>query len=447
MKLMKRPWILILLLASQSPARVHATETLSTSVNLAFPSVQEGGGARAIALGSTYVGIAEGSTALLWNPAGLAHLGTPELALHHQSALLGAFQEIAVLALPLGKRNGLAFSGTYADQGAFEGRDALGAETAAYSNRAMGAALGWGFAVGEDLALGLGAKWNQQDLAGSALSAIAGDLGLLWSPSRTFSVGAAYSNFGPDVAGWPLAQGLRLGCSNYWNKGGPYQWMLGLSGEALSHSDNSVHLGLEGTLHQALALRAGYSFNSPNPEQPGGLRGWTAGAGVVLRDLSLDYAWVPLADLGSTQRVSLSYAFADHSKPDCLKSTQGPNETVLLFSDQDFAYTGAEESEVLSEVSQARLEQALRHISDVCGGSLRISGTTTLQGDSASKRAEGSRAANADQLRVTGERRVTLVRAYVHKHMSAARVSSLVSPYSQSNAKDAPTAIFQFIVY
>ena len=81
-------------LALQAP--LMAAETLGSASNLAFPAVQESGGARAIALGSTYVGVAEGSSSLLWNPAGLGRMEDPELAIHHQSGLLGSLQEIAV---------------------------------------------------------------------------------------------------------------------------------------------------------------------------------------------------------------------------------------------------------------------------------------------------------------------------------------------------------------
>ena len=65
------------------------------------------------------MGIAEGSAALLWNPAGSGNLLCPEIAIHHKSGLLGAYQETAVLGLPMGANNGFGASLNYGDNGGF----------------------------------------------------------------------------------------------------------------------------------------------------------------------------------------------------------------------------------------------------------------------------------------------------------------------------------------
>ena len=301
-------WMLVAALAQTAPGR--ALEDLKAAAGFAFPSVQEGASARAIALGSTYVGIAEGSAALLWNPAGLSTLQRPEIALHHTSALLGAIQEIAVLGLPLSHGDSLGLALSYEDNGAFEGRDATGAQTGDYRAGAFGANLGWGIALPEGLSLGLAVKANHRDLAGQGANAFAGDFGMLWSPCPELSLGAAYTNLGPDVEGSHLAQGLRLGLSSTLYKGFNHQWVGAVSGEALSYGDSSLHFGLEHTFYRLLSLRGGYAFSLSRP-QAAGLLGWTLGGGVQLNRLSLDYAFVPLAALGNMQRVSLTYAFGE----------------------------------------------------------------------------------------------------------------------------------------
>lgn len=291
-----------------------AAEDLLYGASYAFPSVQEGGGARAIAMGSTYVGIAEGSSAILWNPAGLAGMTFSEVALHHNSALAGAIQEIAVLGLALGRGNGLAASLTYEDNGSYEGRDGSGARLPDYSSRAYGLGLAWGLALPAGLSLGIGAKVNRQDLAGTASSAFAADFGALWSIDPLFTIGAAYTNFGPDVDGRRLAQGIRLGVSSELFQGSNYQWTLALSEESMTFGADSLHLGAEHLLHRFLALRAGYLFNVAKP-QAAGLLGWTFGGGIQFPQFCIDYAFVPLAELGGMQRVSLTYAFGQLSGP------------------------------------------------------------------------------------------------------------------------------------
>jgi len=304
--------LIFLLLGVVFPASLRAAEDLLSAAGFAFPSIQEGASARALAMGSTYVGIAEGSASLLWNPAGLATLQDPEIALHHESGLVGATQEIAVLGVPLGNGNGLGLSVNYEDDGTFDGHDATGAGTGDYSARTYGASLGWGFRAPLGFSLGLALKANRQELANTDLNAFAGDAGILWSRSPLLTVGAAYTNLGPDVDGSQLAQGFQAGVSSYVGKGGDYQWLFALSGEALTRGANSVHLGVEHTLYQLLALRAGYAFDVPDPTTTGDLQGWTFGGGIIIqRDLSIDYAFVPLAGLGNTQRVSLTYDFGE----------------------------------------------------------------------------------------------------------------------------------------
>lgn len=47
-----------------------------------------------------------------------------------------------------------------------------------------------------------------------------------------------------------------------------------------------------------------------------GLQSFTAGAGIRISDLELDYAYLPYGDLGTSHRVSLSYQFAMNPKRD-----------------------------------------------------------------------------------------------------------------------------------
>jgi hypothetical protein len=306
-------WLALLGLGAWCPQHLAALETVNLEAGMAFPSVEEAGAARAVALGGAYVGIAEGSASLPWNPAGLAGLSAPELALHHNSTVVGSFQETAVLGLPLGPGNALGASVNFEDSGSIEGRDASGNQVGDYDARAYGASVGWGVRAPADLALGAAVKLNRQDLGGTGATALAVDLGALWAPWRSLTFGAAYTDLGPNVAGYQLGQGLSLGASTYWMKGTDLQWLLALSGEAHTGADNSIHLGVESLIHHCLALRAGYTFNVPDPAASDGLLGWSFGGGIQLARLDLDYAWVPLGEAGNIQRVSLTYAFGGES--------------------------------------------------------------------------------------------------------------------------------------
>lgn len=304
-------WVIVLGVMARGGLR--ASEDLLPAAGFSFASVQQEGSARAIGLGSTYVGIAEGSDALLWNPAGLARLLDAELSLHHNSALVGANQEMAVLGLPLRAGQGLGLSLNYEDNGAFDGRDVNGAPTGAYSSRAYGANLGWGIKGPGSISLGVAAKFNRQSIAGTDLSAFAADLGLLWELGSNASFGIAYTNLGPAANGWQLAQGLRVGVSSYLGKCSDFQWLLAVSAESLTGGENSFHFGIEHTLYHVLSLRAGYGVDVPAPELKG-LIGLTLGGGIALDKFSVDYAFVPLGEVGNMQRVSLTYHFGEACK-------------------------------------------------------------------------------------------------------------------------------------
>jgi len=308
---MKLHQILALTLLPLFQTSLYGAETVTNSAFMAFPAVQEGASARAIALGSTYVGIAEGSASLLWNPAGLGNMIGPEIALHHNASLVGAYQDVVVFGLPLGRHSGLGVSLNFSDKGSFEGRDAAGTVTSNYNDRAYGASVGWGYQTSAGLSLGLGLKFNQEDIADRSLKAVAGDLGLLFELGQRTKLGATYTNLGPSVDGRNLAQGLRLGASSYLWDERDFQCLLALSGESLMQSENSLHAGLELNLYQTLQLRAGYAFNVPNPLEADGLRGVTLGLGFNIQDnFAIDYSFVPLAQVGSMQRLSLTYTFS-----------------------------------------------------------------------------------------------------------------------------------------
>jgi len=435
---MKRPFLLLLLFAlALAPQALPASESVLGSAGAAFPAVQAGASARAIGMGSTYVGIAEGSASLLWNPAGLADLRSNEVAIHHSSSLLGMSQEIAVIGLPLGTSQGLGLSLSFADGGAFEGRNALGAPTGDYGARAYGASLGWGIEVPGDLALGLTAKMERQELAGQSADAFAGDLGLLWSPSPAFRLGASYSNLGSDVVGKKLAQGLRLGLSSYLDKGRAMQWLLAASLEALVQGDQSVHVSLEGSFYRALAARAGYIFQAGGAAVGTGLAGWTLGAGLKVGSIDLDYAFIPVPALGNTHRLSLSYAFGERRSDPAKASAHSLGRsntvvpaTVVVLYDQDFVAAPAPGAEALSQGAQERLHKGLREISGVSGAILRVNGMS-------------ERKAVAPAL---SDRREKLVRSFLYSIMPGATVSSVTSPNSESANAAYPSAIFRFLV-
>ena len=58
-------------------------------------------------------------------------------------------------------------------------------------------------------------------------------------------------------------------------------------------------------------MRVGYRYAFNNADL-GGLSNFGAGLGLRFNLMSLDYAFVPLGDLGMTHRISLNFRFKAH---------------------------------------------------------------------------------------------------------------------------------------
>ena len=289
----------------------------------ALPLQQSGGTARAMGMGSAVVAVSQGSASLLWNPAGLGRMSAKEVALHHNSGLGGTIQEVLVVGVPLGEvkedekggsLGGIAASLGYVNYGSFRGADDIGRPNGYYRTGDYSGSLGWGKEMLPGLSGGVVLKGNASSFAGTTYKTYSTDVGLLWSVVPSLDLGVAYSNlqFGGGISGAPLAAGWRLGAGWTIDK----RWLLAASTEIQEHEAmRRVQLGTEfliGNVEEksnVMALRGGYQLSFPNREL-GALAGMTLGLGYTLtKSIVLDYAYLPAGELGSSQRLSVTFKF------------------------------------------------------------------------------------------------------------------------------------------
>jgi hypothetical protein len=297
-----------LILAVLIVSATRAMAAVNSVASLANPMDNAGASARAQGMGSAFVGVADDSSALFWNPAGLGSLPYTELALHHDSWLAGILEETAVLGMPMGDLGGFGASLSYVDYGSLPGYDANGSGTSDYSADRYGIGVGWGKQILPELSAGASLKGSMQSVAGSNYSDIAADLGLLWLPIQDLRVGLAYSNLGTQVANYGLTSDLSLGASYNLKLISSNQLLVSVSGIFEPQGVNSLQAGAEDIIRSFLALRVGYDLALADTEIVG-LTGLSAGLGLKLDGFSLDYAFIPYGDLGVTNRISLGYGF------------------------------------------------------------------------------------------------------------------------------------------
>lgn len=267
----------------------HAAGPGTTGANF----LKIGVGARATAMGEAFTAIADDGTALYWNPAGLAQLEDPELSAMYNLWFQEIKQGYLSLAFPL-LGGALGLGANYVDMGEIEGRDEQGNPTGDFGASDVHVFLGYANRLLGRLMFGASGGALQDKIEEDQEIAYLGNVGLLLA-TEYLSLGIAAQNIGSKLGSDPLPLILRGGLSA---RLGP----LSLAGDVVSPQDDDLYYcaGLEWWIGGILALRAGYKTDQDIGE------GISAGMGFKIREISIDYAYVPYNDLGNTHRISLA---------------------------------------------------------------------------------------------------------------------------------------------
>ena len=264
--------------------------------------------ARSAAMGSAFAGVADDASALFTNPAGLGFLNRGQLFLNSDLWLVGTFQETALVGLPSSNIGGFGFAAQYLDYGSFEGRDEAGSLAPSYGGNRWGLEAGWGYPFSRELALGVGLSVVQTTLAGTGSTHLASSLGALWKPQGGFGLGASYVNAGWVSPGGPSEDAVNLGASYETALDSSSRFLASAGGSLEPGAASYLQAGVEYSINRQLFLRAGYQ-QPLSDNALGGFSNLTAGVGLQLSSLSLDYAYLPYGDLGSAHRISVGYFF------------------------------------------------------------------------------------------------------------------------------------------
>ncbi len=287
----KRFTIFLCLILAGAPLGVQAQGTSGSQ----FLGV--GIGARPMAMGGAVVSLADGGTALYWNPAGLARATGHTVSLTHVSWLSDVEYRYAAYATPLGRTGaiGVAIEGGSASwdntgEGTFETGDFSGT-------------VGYAWRMKPNLGLAGSFKYLSSTLGSDEASSFAFDAGVMYQMSDAVSFGAATRNLGSAVAyvedGDPLPATFAVGASYRWR-----DVLVALDLEKVNDLDLTTRLGLEYYPVDFLALRGGAILGSDSA-----LSSWAGGIGVNWEEQwYLDYAYRP-SELGGTHQFALSAGF------------------------------------------------------------------------------------------------------------------------------------------
>ena len=288
------------------PAAADSTDIHENAGTRAMTFLKIGVGAEAMGMAESQVAATDDLYASYWNPAGLARLQQPQLALMHNEWFAGINHEFVGFAVPLKSAGTLGVSASYLSFGELQGRDREGNETTIFRPYDLALILSYARGFGSSLAFGANAKFLREQIADENGTGIAFDFGGLYNfPETPLSLGFNAQHLGPRVKFIEEAFGLpvtfRLGAAyRLWNE------TFLLTTDIIRPSDNDIAfaVGTAYTIGNILQLRTGYKYKIGGNDL-GAISGLTGGFGLTFLRFQLDYALVPFGVLGLTHRFSL----------------------------------------------------------------------------------------------------------------------------------------------
>jgi hypothetical protein len=275
---------------------------------LKFPA-----GARASAMGEAYVAIANDATGNYWNPAGLAFVNGVDVSFMHNEWFQDVRYEFLGGAINDGN-HALGLSAIYMTAGDIERREATGESMGTFSAYDWAFSLSYANEIKENISLGITGKMLYEKIHIYEAKGFAVDVGFLYRPElpgafNGLQVGAAVQNIGPKMKfeeeEFDLPMRTRFGLAYNF----PINFMKEMSGvvaiDGVLPNDNDfrTNMGLELEFMNMIALRTGYKMNYDTSD-------FTAGAGFMMNNYKIDYAFVPYSDdLGDTHKISLGVSF------------------------------------------------------------------------------------------------------------------------------------------
>ncbi|HLX12656.1 MAG TPA: PorV/PorQ family protein [Bacteroidota bacterium] len=314
---------------SQSVAK-YAGEFLSIGV-----------GGRALGLGGAYAALANDVTAGYWNPAGLSQINYPQFTLMHDERFAGLINyDYGAAAIPVGTNSSLGFSvirmgvdniantsnagvdvnGNALPPGQLGNLDHIDSSKVTYFNDAD-----WAFFISyakktsDEFSYGANVKIIRRQLGDASATGIGFDLGAQYRLSDRLALGANFQDITTTLVAWStgtnelISPTLKLGSAYFIDAFGGRiapAFDVDLRGENRETASNyhvgaismDFHTGLEYDIHDAVALRTGWSdIGSLN-----------LGAGVHLPKFDIDYSFAKFdgtENLGNTHRISLTFTF------------------------------------------------------------------------------------------------------------------------------------------
>lgn len=263
-------------------------------------------GARALALSRATTGLSGDWELSYSNPASLKGLGRRQVGYAHTELAFGLRHDALGYAQPW-KSSVVGLSLSQLNYGSIEARGADRSQQGKVGAQDRLLQLSYARSLWPEAAMGLNVKFAQSRLADTSAYTVAMDLGVLFSLSPDFRLGASARNMGPGLKyldrSYPLPLTLTAGMALSLSS------LLLTADASLAPHENAKHVGMgvEYNFLPALSLRAGYLASLKDSRfgslSASDLSGLGLGVGIRLSRCRFDYALGSRSHEGSPAHV------------------------------------------------------------------------------------------------------------------------------------------------
>jgi len=305
--------IVALLLLLAVAGSVTARDLHDDVGTTAYSFLKIGVGARSVAMGGAFTGLADDAAALYYNPAGIARQEKDQFMAGYLNYFADIQSGFAAWVHSLNEKQTMAIHASYLNYGEFIEADTSGNTTGnTFSGGDVLLAASYARKLRESIRVGLTAKFIFESIEDYSSSGIAVDLGLNWvEPRDRHGFGIAVQNLGTQLSA--------LGTEKYdlpltFRGGGfirPRGLPLNITGDVIFPLDNNLDVAIGGEYHELkpFYIRAGYSTFGSNyrtRESEDGWAGLSLGVGFDYKQFHIAYAFSPGAELGENHRITFS---------------------------------------------------------------------------------------------------------------------------------------------
>lgn len=280
----------------------------------AFSFLKINVGARPVAMGGAFTGLADDISALYYNPAAIATLEDDQYVIEYHNYFFDMQSGFIGLVKKQGYERGMALFVGYLNLGDFVQTDRLGNVTGEFGGSDVVFGATYAVSYRETYSFGASAKLIYEKVQNFSSTGIALDIAAHYTTNRgRLRMGMMLQNLGVQLSSFAdggekdgLPTLLRAGIG-----GRPRELPFILAADLIFPFDNSAELalGLEYYEIESIYLRLGWNSFASNFKSPGsssGTAGISLGVGMDVRQSwKLSYAFAPGADLGDSHRVTL----------------------------------------------------------------------------------------------------------------------------------------------